>query len=167
MKKLILVIFLFSMITNYAQDVKSIQNNIDRELWKPFKKAFDTNEGSALNTLYAENVLRVTPNGIDTENIFKKDNLKRFENNKKNKTSVLLDFWFDSRFTNATVSYEVGFYRIKFINSDSTNTIYGQFHIVLKKIDGKWKITQDWDTTSVNGQPIDKADFEKQKPKQF
>jgi len=167
MRKLSLLILFFSMATMYAQDVQSIQNEIDKELWKPFKKAFETNNGLALNTLYAEQVLRVTPKGIDTDNNFKKANLKRFENYRKNQTGVILDFWFDSRRTNASTSYEVGFYRIQLVKSKQTDTIYGQFHIVLKKIDGKWKITQDWDTTSINGKSIGKSDFEKQQPKQF
>ena len=64
---------------------------------KPFKKAFETTNGVALNKLYADEVLRVTPNGIDTESKFKEANLKRFESYRKNHTSIRLDFWFDSR----------------------------------------------------------------------
>jgi len=167
MRKFSLLILLFSITTIYAQDTQNIQNEIDLELWKPFVKAFETTNGIALNALYTDKVLRVTPNGIDTENNFKKANLKRFKDYRKNKTSVRLDFWFDSRQTNSSTSYEVGFYRMRFVNSESTNTIYGQFHIVLKKIDGKWKIVQDWDTASINGKTIGKSDFEKQQPQQF
>ena len=167
MQNLCFLMLLFSMINSYAQDEKSIQNEIDQELWKPFQQAFEGIDGIALNSLYADEVLRVTPGGIDTENNFKKANLKRFETHKKNKTSVHLDFWFDSRKTNALTSYEVGFYRMRLKGSEGTNTIYGQFHIVLKKIDGTWKITQDWDTATINGKTIDKSDFEKQPPKQF
>ncbi len=167
MRKFSLMILLFSITTMYAQDVQSIQKEIDQGLWKPFKKAFDTVDGFALNALYADEVLRVTPNGIDTENKFKNANLKRFESYKKNKTSVQLDFWFDSRKTNASTSYEVGFYRMQLVKPDTTDTIYGQFHIVLKKTLGKWKITQDWDTAIINGKVISKSDFEKQQPKQF
>ncbi len=167
MRKFNLLILLFSLTVTYAQDVQFIQNEIDQKLWKPFTKAFESTNGIALNALYAEEVLRVTPNGIDTENNFKKANLKRFKEYKKNGTTIQLDFWFDSRKTNASTSYEVGFYRMLLANSKGTNTIYGQFHIVLKKIDGKWKITQDWDTSSINGKAISKSDFEKQQPKQF
>ncbi|MGB5822297.1 MAG: hypothetical protein WBG90_22635 [Saonia sp.] len=45
--------------------------------------------------------------------------------------------------------------------------VYGQFHIVLKKIAGLWKITQDWDTTTINGNSIGAKDFEKKTPLQF
>jgi len=167
MRKFTLVVLLFSVTFVIAQDDQIIQQEIDQNLWKPFKSAFEMLDGQALNDLYAKEVLRVTPNGIDTQSIFKEGNLKRFEDNNKNGISIRLDFWFDSRHTNSNTSYEVGFYRIRLANSDGANTIYGQFHIVLKKEADKWKITQDWDTTTINGNAITAADFEKQNPIQF
>ena len=167
-KYLVLYVFLFSFFGFAQNDIKEIQDVIDVEVWKPFKKAFETLDGAALNAIYAENVLRVTPNGIDTKNSFKTKNLERFNQNKKDGVSINLDFWFDSRYTNKTTSYEVGFYRIAFKNPKNENAFsYGQFHIVLKKINGVWKIIQDWDTATINGEKIDKIDFEKQKPLPF
>jgi len=167
MRKIGLLFFLFSVTCTLAQDVQSIQKEINQKLWKPFKAAFENIDAPALNALYGKQVLRVTPNGIDTDNNFKEGNLKRFETNKMNQTKIKLDFWFDSRHTNTDTSYEVGFYRMKLSNLEGENTIYGQFHIVLKIEDGAWKIIQDWDTTSLNGNTITASDFEKQKPIQF
>ena len=94
--------------------------------------------------------------------------MERFEKNKKDGISIVLDFWFDSRRTNADTSYEVGFYRIGFTDKNGeTDFVHGQFHIVLKKIDGQWKITQDWDTTTINGKPVTEVDFSKKSPIQF
>ena len=166
MRKICLLFLLFS-ICSFAQDQEAIQNEIDQNLWKPFKTAFETLDATALNALYADQVLRVTPNGIDTENSFKEANMKRFEDNQMNKTSIQLDFWFDSRHSNNDTSYEVGFYRMTLTNPEKINTIYGQFHIVLKKEGGKWRITQDWDTTMINGKALSAEDFEKQKALQF
>jgi len=167
MHKLTLFLAFISLTSSVAQNVENIQMEIDKSLWKPFQIAFETIDGPALNALYAEQVLRVTPNGIDTQNRFKEANLKRFEENIASETNIQLDFWFDSRHTNSTTSYEVGFYKMKLTNAKEENTTYGQFHIVLKKIDGLWKITQDWDTTEINGSPITVKDFEKQKPLEF
>lgn len=167
MRKLILLFSFFALTSSLAQDAETIQKEIDKTLWKPFKNAFETIDALALNSLYANQVLRVTPNGIDTENKFKEANLKRFEKNMATNTSVQLEFWFDSRHTNSTTSYEVGFYKMHLTNADDENVIYGQFHIVLEKIDGTWKITQDWDTTQINGTAITAEDFEKQKPLEF
>ncbi len=167
MRKFTLLILLFSVAFVSAQNAQEIQKEINQTLWKPFKAAFENINGPALNDLYANQVLRVTPNGIDTENKFKEGNLKRFEDNKNSQTSIQLDFWFDSRHTNSDTSYEVGFYKMQLTNPEGENTIYGQFHIVLKKEDGAWKITQDWDTTTINGNTITASDFEKQEPLQF
>jgi len=167
MQKILVLILLIGTTSVFAQDNKAIQKEIDHQLWKPFKKAFETNDGPALNSLYAEVVLRVTPNGIDIQNKFKEANLNRFEENRKTNTSVQLDFWFDSRHTNTTTSYEVGFYKMRLANPDDERIIYGQFHIVLKKINGNWQITQDWDTDKINEKPITAADFESQKPLKF
>lgn len=163
MRKLVLLCVLCLSYFGYAQvDVEQIQNEIDKTVWKPFQKAFETLDGEALNATYADKVLRVTPQGIDTENTFKSGNLERFKKNKADGISISLDFWFDSRHTNESTSYEVGFYRIGFTDKEGeTSYSYGQFHIVLKKIERQWKITQDWDTANINGNPITAADFAK------
>jgi len=147
---IILVLIVTTPIT--AQNaIESIQKEINHTVWKPFQKAFETLNGSAVNELYAEEVIRVTPQGIDTKNDF-----------------IKLDFWFDSRKTTTNTSYEVGFYRMKItLKGQLPKYSYGQFHIVLKKIEGKWKITQDWDTETIGGEKITAKDFDKKKPLHF
>jgi ketosteroid isomerase-like protein len=125
----------------FGQISKDIQKEIDTQVWKPFKAAFEEQDGKALNDLYAEEGLRVTPAGIDTEGAFKIANLERFDGRKKEGTTIALDFWFDSRKTNETTSYEVGIFRITMVTSGIENVFYGQFHIVMKKINDSWKIT--------------------------
>ncbi|NKI30956.1 nuclear transport factor 2 family protein [Croceivirga thetidis] len=165
--KLFFLILAISMGSN-AQSIEEIQKEIDIQVWRPFKNAFETLNGEALNATYAEQVLRATPDGLDTENAFKPKNLERFQKNRKEGLSIALDFWFDSRRTNSNTSYEVGFYRIGFTDKlGKTNFVYGHFHIVLKKVEGQWKITQDWDTTTINGKAIGADDFAAQEPLEF
>jgi len=102
MRKYLLLILLFSISNVFAQDQVAIQQDINRNLWKPFKQAFEALDAPALNSLYAQQVLRVTPAEIDTENNFKETNLKRFENYRQTQTKIQLDFWFDSRHTNTS-----------------------------------------------------------------
>jgi ketosteroid isomerase-like protein len=149
-------------------DTEAIQKEIDQMVWKPFQKAFETLDGDALNATYANQVLRVTPQGIDTKNAFKKGNAERFAANRKNGDKIHLDFWFDNRKTNETTSYEVGFYRIGFTSKGGeTQYSYGQFHIVLEKINGQWKITQDWDTATIAGKSITAKEFDKKEVLKF
>lgn len=164
------ILFLVLVTSGFlnGQSVTDIQKEIDAQVWKPFQEAFQNLDGQALNNTYADQVLRVTPGGIDTENAFKQGNLRRFAQNKADGITIGLDFWFDSRHTNNQASYEVGFYRIAATNDKGeTSYNYGQFHIVLEKMDGIWKITQDWDTTTINGETIGSEDFAKKKPLKF
>ena len=165
MKKYVfLSVLVFTLSMRAQNTIEDIQKEIDNTVWKPFQKAFQPLDGDALNALSATDVLRVTPNGIDTQNSFKATNAERFSANRKNGESIGLDWWWDDRKTTEDTSYEVGFYRIAFTTAQGkTQYSYGQFHIVLKKIAGHWKITQDWDTAVIAGKKIDSALFE-QKP---
>jgi len=148
-------------------DIITIQEHIDQTVWAPFQKAYEALDGASLNAIYADDVLRVTPEGIDTENAFKGKNLERLKASKESNTEIKLDFWFDSRHTNEVTSYEVGFYKIAITTNNETQYLYGQFHIVLKKIKGVWKITQDWDTTIINDNSIGAEDFNKKEALKF
>ncbi len=141
-------------------DVSTEQKVIDVTVWKTFRNAFEQLDGDALNSVYADSVLRVTPEGLDTENQFKVFNKTRFDENIANDDRVALDFWFDSRRTSSTTSYDVGFYRVMINSKSGSSTFYGQFHIVLRKIDGDWKIVQDWDTDSIGGRKLTAEDFD-------
>lgn len=167
MKYIFLFLIFIAFQSNAQKTNLEIQKEIDKTVWKPFQKAFENSDAKALNATYAQHVIRVTPKGIDTENVFKKGNLERFAANLKNKTKISLDFWFDSRHTNETTSYEVGFYRIGFTSENTTTYSYGQFHIVLQKIDQQWKITQDWDTTTIAGETITASHFDRKPAVKF
>lgn len=148
--------------------VNATQEVIDGTVWKTFQSAFERLDGEALNSVYADAVLRVTPAGLDTQGQFKRANETRFEENIANGDRIALDFWFDSRHTDATTSYDVGFYRVGVTSASGITTyFYGQFHIVLRKIGGHWKIVQDWDTAAIGGRPVTAADFDRQPPAQF
>ena len=149
-------------------EVTSIQKEIDQTVWKTFQYAFEALDGDALNSVYADEVLRVTPDGLDTAGLFKEANKERFQKNREAGDRISLDFWLDTRHTKASVSYDTGFYRIAMTSSTGeTSYAYGQFHIVLKNINGYWKIVQDWDTGSIGGRPITADDFKRRQPARF
>ncbi len=162
-----LVLLLASSVSTES-GMDQIHSVIDATVWKPFQTAFERMDGQALNAVYADEVLRATPEGLDTLGHFKRFNKSRFDENRARGDSVALDFWFDSRRTSPTVSYDVGFYRVRvFAATGETTNFYGQFHIVLKKLDGHWKIVQDWDTATIGGRPITAEDFSRKPPARF
>jgi len=168
MTRFFIPVFLFfsSMMIGQVSSLE-IQKQIDQTVWAPFQKAYEALDATSLNAIYSDQVLRVTPEGIDTKNVFKNKNIESLKASKESNTQIKLDFWFDSRHTNEDTSYEVGFYKIGITVDGTTQNIYGQFHIVLKKINDQWKITQDWDTTTINGKSITAEDFEKKEPLKF
>ena len=162
MRNLFIILFIFSSLSIKAQsNMELIQQEIDKTVWAQFKNAFETIDSEALNATYADDVLRVTPGGIDTGNTFKAKNTERFKMLNENGAAIQLDFWFESRHTNIDTSYEVGYFKMTTSQNNESSIFYGQFHVVLKKIDGSWKMTQDWDTTTINGQTIGKLEFER------
>lgn len=149
-------------------DLEQIHKTIDETVWREFKKAFESGDGKALNRLYAEKVLRVTPEGLDTSGAFKLANEMRQKIDSDSNRKVELDFWLDSRRSNASTSYQVGFFRVRSTDTEmKTQTHYGQFHIVLEKQQDGWKIVQDWDTDTIAGYPISAREFEQQAPQNF
>ena len=172
--KLTLLAALFTFLTLHTTtgladiNLEATHKEIDNTVWKTFQDAFQALDSKALNDVYADDVLRITTDGIDTQSQFKEANVTRFAENIKNGDRIALDFWLDSRQTNETTSYDVGFYRMAITTATGEkNTVYGQFHIVLKNIDGSWKIAQDWDTSSIGGRPITAEDFARKVPDQF
>ena len=168
-RKLLAVLILFIATPGFADsEVISVQKEIEQTVWKTFQAAFEALDGKALNSVYADEVLRVTPDGLDMAGLFKNTNKTRFQKNREKGDRISLDFWFDTRHTNASVSYDTGFYRIAMTSSAGEPVYaYGQFHIVLKNIDGHWKIVQDWDTASIGGRPITADDFNRRQPARF
>lgn len=162
MKLLFTILIVFISLSMKAQtNIEVLQNEIDKTVWTQFKASFETINSETLNSIYADDVLRVTPDGIDTQNSFKINNAERFKMLKEKSGIIKLAFWFESRQTNLDTSYEVGYFRMATTLEKETSVYYGQFHIVLKKIDGNWKISQDWDTNTINGQIIGQEEFER------
>jgi len=82
---------------NAQTSVQTLQAEIDQTVWKPFQQAFQALDGVEINAIYANQVVRVTPAGIDIENMFKQNKLKRIAANKEAKDTITLDFWFQNR----------------------------------------------------------------------
>jgi ketosteroid isomerase-like protein len=150
----------FTSLVLADEATEMAQREIDRTVWQPFQCAFEAMDGNALNELYGERVLRVTPEGIDTRGSFKSYNETRFADSQRKGDHLELDFWLDSQATDGATSYNVGFFRLGTRSSIGIiKYYYGQFHIVLQKQPSGWKIIQDWDTETIAGQPITAADF--------
>lgn len=158
---IISLLVLFILHSNHAQvsiSKKPTEAIINETVWKPFKKAYEARDWEAFNALHTDNILRVHDGGIQQGLEYKNSIRKSYQ--KKEKRTKTIDFIIEKRTYTYNLGYEVGFYRVIYKREDKEPQYsYGRFHVVLKKIKDKWKIAQDWDSETYNGQPIGKDDF--------
>ncbi|WP_422105521.1 YybH family protein [Winogradskyella sp.] len=154
--------FLINILTLQGQNVNndSIANIIDSQVWEPFLDSYNKNDFTKYLSLHTNDVLRVGNWGIRTGDAFKENVIKWWSKPNRPKREMTLKF--EHRLYDGNTGYEVGYYMISSADKKGDLTKYfGRFHIVLRKVDGAWKIAQDWDIDTVNGEKITEELFEK------
>ena len=146
---IITLMTLFLLSSNLK--AQSIQEEINEQVWKPFIEAYRTNDADMFNALHSEDLLRVSGHGIQGGESYRNQNERIFASMQAKNKSMQIDFTFDQRMCIDDVAYEVGVFKITMEGPNGPREFYGQFHVVLRKIDGKWKIIQDWDGSQVLG----------------
>ena len=144
MKKASYLLFFAALQFASAQ---SAQDEIDKDVWIPFTRAWESNDGEAYNSVHSDDVWRINPGRLLVGDEYKSRNLDRM---KKQESKRIIELSFETRTTNGHSAYEVGYYRITDRSGPMPKYHVGRFHVALRKQDGKWKITQDWDTDTIN-----------------
>jgi ketosteroid isomerase-like protein len=156
--RLLLLIFILNS-SLYGQELeKNYELEINQQVWKPFKQSYQTYNAEVFNNLHTDDVLRINGRGITLGPDYKASIITGFQ--RENPPKISIDFSHEHRFYNGDVGYEVGYYRVIYPTPNGDAESYGRFHVVLKKIDGVWKITQDYDTEAVGTTKIDKSFFD-------
>lgn len=160
----IIVLFTFFNVFQNESDKVTIHNKnieeINEQLWKPFKKSLENRDWKTFNDLHTDNVIRVNKYGIRIGKDYKNSVKSSYQKPSTNKRTF--DLWFEQRFYEGNTGYEVGYYKITtFKEGKAPQSIYRRFHVVLQKKNSKWLIHQDWDTDEINGVKISKEDFDK------
>ena len=147
-----------------SQDSKadSVSNVIDIQIWQPFMESYYENDGEKFMNLHTNDVLRINRWGIKNGPEYRTQILEIYAKEGRPNTSI--EFRFEERTYTEDLGYEVGYYKVYLKeNGADQNANYGRFHVVLKKMNGDWKIAQDWDTDTINGMKITAEDFDKLK----
>jgi len=137
---------LFNYLSIAQQD--SLQLQINEQVWKPFIKAFNTNDNKLFSSVHSKEVIRVEQDDsriIGYDEYFKPvpdSILLKWGRWKKN-----IELRFVQRIAGNDKAFEVGYYKTTSTNMDNnvTRTGYGKFHVLLRKEDGTWKILMDAD----------------------
>ena len=142
------------------QQETEIQREVNEMVWRPFKAAYENRDWESFNDLHTDQILRVNDRGIRIGREYKEDNKDRFQRPDDRKLTI--DFAFERRLHRDDTGYEVGFYRVVYERPGERPEVhFGRFHVVLRKVNGSWKIAQDWDSSTFNGEPITNEDFHK------
>lgn len=153
-------ISIFTLLLSISLSVfaQSAQEEIDQQIWVPFTRAWEANDGEAYNAVHTDDVWRINPGRLLLGDQYKKRNTERMTGQKRDR---IIEFTFETRTANGDNAYEVGYYRITDRSEDQPRYFVGRFHVAIKKIDGVWKIAQDWDTDEINGEKITPESLEK------
>lgn len=156
MKNLLLLLFigLISLSNNAQEKDKKIYNEILEQVWKPFKKSFDNKDYKTFNNLHTDDILRINSWGIKKGNVYKNGIKKGYQ--RVSKRTRTIEFWIEQSVFSSTVSHQIGYYAVTYKEPGKKNkTTYAQFQVTLLKTNGRWKISQDFDTELVGGKKVD------------
>lgn len=165
MKYIILfVIGLFSTLA-VAQEVYwdvEIASEVDKHIWEPFRTSYAAADAETFNSLHTDDIRRISRSGIQVGDVYRQANIKYFS--RLNRDPRTIDFAFEHRIYTGDQGYEIGYYKIKYTPpGEEPRYSYARFHVALRKVDGVWKIAQDWDTDEINGVEITADDFDRLK----
>lgn len=155
----LITLFLFTVCVLHAQD--DIPTEIDSQVWHPFVHSFNALDAQTFNALHTPDVIRGGPWGLYLGKEYYDGNIQHMAQGKAEGEERKLALVFEHRVHREAVAYEVGYYRVVAIRDGAERTYYGQFHVVLKKIDGGWKIAQDWDASEIGGIEVGETLFQK------
>jgi len=157
---LLLIVFLMYLNVNSQEKYPGIYDQIVLQIWTPFKKSFDTKDANTFNSLHTDSVLRINSWGIKQGADYKNDIIKSYgRTSKKTRT---IEFWIEQSVLSETIAHQIGYYAVTYKQPNMKDRkTYAQFQVTLKKINGIWKISQDFDTGTVAGVKVD-ATFIKQ-----
>jgi ketosteroid isomerase-like protein len=136
-----------------------LQEQIDRELWWPIRRAYNARDIDSLLLLYSPDVIRA---GGPNREILDFAGLAAagsawFGQLRDDGTALEIDFRFTERILDKDSASERGIFKITTTKlNEPGETIYGRFHVFLRRLD-RWMIVVDYD--SHDREPVGSQDF--------
>ena len=143
----------------FCQQDSLTRQQIDDQIWRPFIQHYESLDAESFITLHTSDMLRGGPWGLRTGAEYFAGMRQGWPKQKAAGKMRDIDFTFEYQVSGNEVAYEVGYYRVIEKKGAEERVYFGQFHVVLRKVDGIWKIAQNWDADEINGQPVTEKDF--------
>lgn len=138
---------------------------IDKQVWTPFLTSYSTWDYEMFNSVHSDHMIRINSKEIRNASYYKDQNKEWFIKAKAEGYLQFIDLRFEKRIVTGDMAFETGYYKIKITKPNGEKSdYYARFHILLKQEAGVWKIIQDWDSSTINGQKVTSADFDKLEP---
>ncbi len=151
MKRVPFFVFcLFYFTLSAFAQTDDVQKAINKDVWKPFMISYAAFDTDAFMAVHTEDVIRINRDGknIRIGEEYRKGQAQGNERNKKVGAQRSIEFSFLERFAREDIAFESGYYKVKSKRPEQEErTFYGHFHVVLKKVDGVWKLWMDSDTS--------------------
>ena len=147
-KHIIFFIGLFCLTNTFAQQKERLET-INKEVWYPFCKAFETLDYTILAKIHSKSLTRVTggSGNITSYSDYIEGNKNSFQKKRQQGNTSHLTLRFFERITSENKATERGIYRnIHNKNTPDERISYGQFFVLLQKEEGVWKILLDYDS---------------------
>lgn len=156
-------ILIFILIASVHQSKSQSVENLEaiNTVWKKFYLAFETLDHKPMAEIHSKDLIRISGGQriLDYDTYI--DNYKaQFERLKTNNITNQISLRFFERLNNDSIASERGIYRLT-RHKDKTDkqVYYGQFHVILKKDNGTWLISMDYDSSEAN--TIGEDDYKK------
>ncbi len=161
MKKILCLLLLLPSLL-FGQNItnEELANEVDRQIWEPFKESYKNGDAVTFNSIHTDDVLRISKRGIRKGDAYKASNTKWLSNPDREPRTI--DFVFEHRIYSDDTAYEIGYYKVAPVREEG-DIHYARFTVLLRKEDGKWRIAQDWDTNEINGKKVTAEDFNRLK----
>ena len=161
------VLFVFLSLFWFPTFGQSIEEQINEDVWYPFVHTYNSFDADSFMSIHTADVVRVTRDGqnIQVGEEYARSVRGNCARGLENDARRSIEFTFKERIHSEDSGFEVGYYRVHYSDArgDAQQVFYGEFHVVLKKVDGKWKIAVDSDTSQegtigeedfINGVPL-------------
>lgn len=144
-----IILTLFLMSPNHVH--ADATNLIDEQVWRPLIASWKTMDAQAQVALYDDEITRVSESmGFVGQGAPYLEQMEdRMDRMARAGMSSSLEFKFTSRLRSENTAWESGIYRVVMTHPERGEKVqYAEFNVLLKKMDGHWKISMDADRTS-------------------
>jgi ketosteroid isomerase-like protein len=143
-------IFIFISVNLCFSQEKSHLKDINTHVWIPFTKSYETYDYSLFSSIHSQELVRISADGKSIKAFpeYIESYKNRWKNSEKKQT---ISFRFIERIVNNAFASERGIYKLTVnLNTSEEKSYYGKFHVLLKRVNGKWKIIMDYDSSERN-----------------